>query len=205
MSSKKVKGSSGAAFPADDRRSGRLRTKVRVRSVVDPETRRLVAQQRLVALEQDNYEEGAAHLAAGDAAYEEEEDEEVAQGGSKGKKRKRGPTAGSRGAAAAAAGDAPAAGKGADRAAKATVYRTRNLDHVVAEEVSKLTRKVLLLGVACMYAHCILAATAVPLLCEQGYDSDGVNYKTIAASVPSAHACNSAWCTSLPHALTRVG
>ncbi len=119
--------------------AGRLKTKVRARSVVDPETRRLVAQQRLAALEQDNYEDNAlSHAAAvGDAAYEEEE-EEVEQGASKGKKRKRGPTAGSRGpaAAAAAADGAVPASKGTERAAKATVHRTRNLDHVIAEEVS---------------------------------------------------------------------
>ncbi len=180
--SKKAKGSSGAAIPADDRRSGetiavhyercassrdlfafshwlnrlsalpfccciflsvgRLKTKVRARSVIDPETRRLVALQRLAALEQDNYEENTlSHGAASggaDAAYDND-DEEVEQGGTKGKKRKRGPTAGSRGAAAAAASaDAvvPSASKGTERAAKATVHRTRNLDHVIAEEVS---------------------------------------------------------------------
>jgi zinc finger HIT domain-containing protein 1 len=167
---KKAKGSSGAALSsaasaAQDRRSGRLSTKFRVRSVVDPETRRQVAAARLVALEQDNYEEpSSAAVAAGggDAAYEDE-DEEVEQGGgggSKSKKRRR-PTAGTRvpgaaaaaasaAAAAAAGGDVAAAGKGSDRAAKAVVHRTRNLDYVVAEEE---------------------------------YDSDGVNYKTIAASV----------------------
>ena len=120
--------------------SGRLRTKVRHRSVIDPETRRLVALARLNALEQDNYEENAlAHAAAaGDGAYEDEE-EEVEQGGSKGKKRKRGGTAvGSRGAASAGADSLPAA-KGTERAAKATVHRTRNLDFVVAEEVKATT------------------------------------------------------------------
>src|SRR5689334_3171183 len=41
-------------------RTGRLRTKVRVRAYVDEETRRQVAAARLIALEQDNYVSPAA-------------------------------------------------------------------------------------------------------------------------------------------------
>ena len=121
-------------------RSGRLRGKVRVRAVVDPETRRQVAAARLAALELDNYEEAeafaAVSAAAADGAYEEEQDEEVEQGGSKGRKRKA-RTAGSRGPAAAAEGAASSKG---ERAAKAVVHRNRNLDYVIAEEVRPLTR-----------------------------------------------------------------
>lgn len=121
--------------------TGRLRGKVRVRAVVDPETRRQVAAARLAALELDNYEEAeafaAVSAAAADGAYEEEQDEEVEQGGSKGRKRKA-RTAGSRGPAAAAEGATSSKG---ERAAKAVVHRTRNLDYVIAEEVRTLAHR----------------------------------------------------------------
>lgn len=125
---------------------GRLRTKVRVRSVVDQETRRQVAAQRLQTLEADNYEEPSiAALAAGDGAYVDEEEEEVVQGSTKGKKRK---------------GRSGGTKEGGRAKIQANSYRVRNLEHVIAEEE---------------------------------YDSDSVNYKTIAAGPsvkPQRHFCS---------------
>ena len=99
-----------------------------------------------MTLEADNYEEPSlAALAAGDAAYVDDEEDELVQGATKGRKRKGRSTAG-----------------GEKRSSKlhANSYRTRNLDHVIAEEE---------------------------------YDSDTINYKTIAAgpsSKPQRHFCS---------------
>ena len=203
--------------------TGRLRTKVRVHSVVDAETRRQVALARLAALELDNYvrseasqpqpllqqlqpcshpslsrtrsltgcslafgsaarslarslqEEAEALTAAAapgvDAAYEDEGDEEVEQGGgSKSRKRKsRGGGAGSRGDAAAAAAASSAAAAAAGGAASAAK----------GDRAAK----------AVVHRHRNLDY----VIAEEEYDSDGPNYKTIAASVKrhASHAARS--------------
>jgi len=150
---KRSRPASAAAAPAaEDRRSSRLRGKARVRSVIDEETRRQVAQARLVQLEADNYEERPFERGESvDEAYGEEEEEVEVGGRSKGKKRKTRAGAGGMGG-----------GKNvSDRSARGSARPIiRNLDQVIAEE---------------------------------DYDSDDVNYKTIAAPpsiYPPRHFCS---------------
>jgi hypothetical protein len=132
------------------------RSIVRPRSIIDASTRRLVAAQRLIALELDNCtEEGPGATGKGRGAPKEDQDEyaeeeEVAQGGSKGRKRKR--TAGSRGSAAAAA-----AGESASKAAHHPPARTRDLDRVITEEEYSLEE-----GAEANYANIASAPSTKP-------------------------------------------
>lgn len=123
--------------------------------MIDEETRRYLASQRLAALEMDNYEEPSLAALSADGAYvDDEEEEEVAQGGRSRKRKSRSGATGG-GGGGASGGASAKSSKSASGA-----YRVRNFEHVVAEEE---------------------------------YDSDSINYRTIAAGPsdkPARHLCS---------------
>jgi zinc finger HIT domain-containing protein 1 len=131
---------------------------------VDPETRRQVLAQRLLTLEADNYEEpslAATMASSGDGAYVDDDlEEEVVQGGSKTKKRKGRGGGGGSAATAAAGGAAAAASSTKERASK--IASSSSSHHRIKN-----------------FEH---------VLAEEEYDSDTVNYKTIAADASSRPA-----------------